>query len=60
LDVPIRSSGQGASVETPQNSTVKTTKNPPSFPLLFFFFLFELHRHDKKAFFGTSMMAVDF
>ena len=24
-------------------------ENPPSFPLLFFFFLFELHCHDKKA-----------
>jgi hypothetical protein len=26
--------------------------------LLFFFFLFELHRHDKKAWNGMSMMAV--
>ena len=35
-------------------------ENPPSFPLLFSFFLFELHRHEKKAVFGTSLMAVDF
>ena len=38
--VSIRSSRRGASAKTTQKNAIEATKNPPSFPSLFFFFLF--------------------